>query len=142
MNSASSAFFKNTQDQKKSAKIKIYILTRAELLCPLCYEIPCSIYQALYVPSHINKNFYAYHFIEWIDGLLSSMQMLRNIPKTKVGNLLTNTSNSFTNFASTNLPIIFYKNESCYLPLQYLRVNKLTQFCKKFVYSLLLTESS
>jgi hypothetical protein len=23
------------------AKIKIYILTRAELLCPLCYEIPC-----------------------------------------------------------------------------------------------------
>ena len=24
------------------AKIKIYILTRAELLCPLCYEIPCS----------------------------------------------------------------------------------------------------
>jgi hypothetical protein len=24
------------------AKIKIYILTRAELLFPLCYEIPCS----------------------------------------------------------------------------------------------------
>ena len=23
------------------AEIKIYILTRAELLCPLCYEIPC-----------------------------------------------------------------------------------------------------
>jgi hypothetical protein len=23
------------------AKIKIYILTRAELLCHLCYEIPC-----------------------------------------------------------------------------------------------------
>ena len=25
------------------AKIKIYILRRAELLCSLCYEIPCSI---------------------------------------------------------------------------------------------------
>ena len=24
------------------AKIKIYILSRAELLCSLCYEIPCS----------------------------------------------------------------------------------------------------
>ena len=24
------------------AEIKIHILTRAELLCPLCYEIPCS----------------------------------------------------------------------------------------------------
>jgi hypothetical protein len=23
------------------AKIKIYLLTRAELLFPLCYEIPC-----------------------------------------------------------------------------------------------------
>ena len=27
---------------KISAKIKIYPLTRAELLFPLCYEIPCS----------------------------------------------------------------------------------------------------
>ena len=26
---------------KTSAKIKIYTLTRAELLCLLCYEIPC-----------------------------------------------------------------------------------------------------
>ena len=24
------------------AKIKIYVLTRAELLFPLCYEIPCT----------------------------------------------------------------------------------------------------
>jgi hypothetical protein len=24
------------------AEIKIYILLRAELLCPLCYEIPCN----------------------------------------------------------------------------------------------------
>ena len=24
------------------AEIEIYILTRAELLCPLCYEIPCN----------------------------------------------------------------------------------------------------
>ena len=24
------------------AKIEIYILTRAELLCPLCYEMPCT----------------------------------------------------------------------------------------------------
>jgi hypothetical protein len=24
------------------AKIKIYILTRVELLCRLCYEIPCT----------------------------------------------------------------------------------------------------
>ena len=23
------------------AKLKVYILTRAELLCTLCYEIPC-----------------------------------------------------------------------------------------------------
>ena len=52
-----------------------------------------------------------------IDGLLSSMQMLRKTSQKllKVGNLLTNTSDSFTNFASTNLPIIFYKNEYCYL---------------------------
>ena len=69
-----------------------------------------------YVPSRILKNFYAYHFIEWIDGLLSSMQKLRNIQKIKVGNnLLTDTSDSFTNFASTNLPIIFYENECCYV---------------------------
>ena len=27
---------------KTSAKIEIYILTRADLLCPLFYEIPCS----------------------------------------------------------------------------------------------------
>ena len=27
---------------KTSVKIEIYILTRAELLCPLCYEIPCT----------------------------------------------------------------------------------------------------
>ena len=27
---------------KISAKVEIYILTRAELLCSLCYEIPCS----------------------------------------------------------------------------------------------------
>ena len=26
---------------KISAKIKIYFLTRVELLCSLCYEIPC-----------------------------------------------------------------------------------------------------
>ena len=26
------------------AKIKIYILTKAELLCPLCYEIPCTLH--------------------------------------------------------------------------------------------------
>ena len=26
------------------AKIKIYVLTRAELLFTLCYEIPCSMY--------------------------------------------------------------------------------------------------
>jgi hypothetical protein len=26
-------------------KIKIYILTRAELLFNLCYEIPCRVYQ-------------------------------------------------------------------------------------------------
>ena len=32
------------------AKIKIYILTRAELLCPLCYEIPCTyLYLLLYI---------------------------------------------------------------------------------------------
>ena len=29
---------------KISAKVKIYNLTRAELLFPLCYEIPCTIY--------------------------------------------------------------------------------------------------
>ena len=27
------------------AKIKIYVLTRAELLFPLCYEIPCRLGQ-------------------------------------------------------------------------------------------------
>ena len=27
---------------KKLAKIKIYVLTRAELLFKVCYEIPCS----------------------------------------------------------------------------------------------------
>ena len=27
------------------AKIKVYVLTRAELLLPLCYEIPCIIDQ-------------------------------------------------------------------------------------------------
>ena len=30
------------------AKIKIYVLTRAELLFTLCYEIPCKIYPRLY----------------------------------------------------------------------------------------------
>ena len=30
-------------EPKISAKIKIYVLTRAELLCSLCYEIPCSV---------------------------------------------------------------------------------------------------
>ena len=29
---------------KLLAKIKIYVLTRAELLFPLCYEIPCTIF--------------------------------------------------------------------------------------------------
>ena len=28
---------------KMLAKIKIYTLTRAELLFPLCYEIPCNV---------------------------------------------------------------------------------------------------
>ena len=30
-------------EPKTSSKIKIYSLTRAELLCPLCYEIPCTL---------------------------------------------------------------------------------------------------
>ena len=34
------------------AKIKIYVLNRAELLITLCYEIPCSL---LYVVSKINQ---------------------------------------------------------------------------------------
>ena len=29
------------------AEIEIYILTRAELLCPLCYEIPCIMHASL-----------------------------------------------------------------------------------------------
>ena len=33
---------------KISAKIEIYILTRAELLCPLCYEMPCTTTARLY----------------------------------------------------------------------------------------------
>jgi hypothetical protein len=35
------------------AKIKIYILTRAELLCRLCYEIPCN-KQLLLRSIHLN----------------------------------------------------------------------------------------
>ena len=32
---------------KISAKIKIYILSRAKLLCSLCYEIPCTMQRML-----------------------------------------------------------------------------------------------
>ena len=35
------ALFDKHVELKILAKIKIYILTRAELLCSLCYEIPC-----------------------------------------------------------------------------------------------------
>ena len=34
------------------AKIKIYILTRAELLFNLCYEIPCTYLCDIYVPNY------------------------------------------------------------------------------------------
>ena len=33
----------NSVESKILAKVKIYILTRAELLFNLCYEIPCNI---------------------------------------------------------------------------------------------------
>ena len=35
------ALFHEHIGPKISVKIKIYILTRVELLCSLCYEIPC-----------------------------------------------------------------------------------------------------
>ena len=35
-------------EPKILAKIKIYVLTRAELLFTLCYEIPCSIFLLFY----------------------------------------------------------------------------------------------
>ena len=35
------------------SKIKIYILTDAELLFSLCYEIPCKIGQTIKIPSKI-----------------------------------------------------------------------------------------
>ena len=47
---------------KISAKIKIYILTRAELLCSLCYEIPCSSFQNNNVQWK-NSNMYCLLFI-------------------------------------------------------------------------------
>jgi hypothetical protein len=40
--------------QKKSAKIKIFVLNRAELLIHLCYEIPCT---PEYVSHFTNTNF-------------------------------------------------------------------------------------
>ena len=39
---------------KTLAEIDIYILTRAELLCPHCYEIPCSIYSRLVLKATTN----------------------------------------------------------------------------------------
>jgi hypothetical protein len=41
---------------KISAKIKIYIITKAELLITLCYEIPCSRRKIIISKSH--KVFY------------------------------------------------------------------------------------
>ena len=53
---------------KTLAKIKIYILTRAELLCLLCYEIPCiySIvevgkFSRFFTPTLISPHFFDSH---------------------------------------------------------------------------------
>ena len=37
---------------KKPAKINTYMLTRAELLITLCYEIPCKLYDVLFLVHH------------------------------------------------------------------------------------------
>ena len=37
---------------KTAANIKVYILTRSELLCSLCYEIPCILSAAIICKSH------------------------------------------------------------------------------------------
>ena len=46
---------------KISAKIKTYILTRAELLFSLCYEIPCTTYL---ISVLLNQDCYIYLYIE------------------------------------------------------------------------------
>ena len=43
------------------AKIKIHLLTRAELLCSLCYEIPCTTYL---ISVLLNQDCYIYLYIE------------------------------------------------------------------------------
>ena len=53
------------------AKIKIYVLTRAELLFNLCYEIPCTFSMALYHKWDVKYGFvYVLTFFSLIsDGL-------------------------------------------------------------------------
>ena len=80
------------------AKIKIYILTRAELLFNLCYEIPCS--------SEVNKSVskYSTFMLECMKGTLKRLKKRENrhsVHNSQVTkNSLQNRNNSFSYISS------------------------------------------
>ena len=46
---------------KKPAKINTYMLTRAELLITLCYEIPCNLKQGIDRKKSTDNSYYTLH---------------------------------------------------------------------------------
>ena len=76
---------------KISAKIKIYILTRAELLITLCNETPCS---RIYHPNFFESCFLTRKFVlspmdfEFLSGMLLPQNMNGTLLKIKDKNLL------------------------------------------------------
>ena len=63
---------------KVLSKIKIYVLTRAELLFKVCYEIPCSIFLIVHILKSLFKIFFFnfFFFPFWFTSIGFSLALL------------------------------------------------------------------
>ena len=93
---------------KISAKIKIYILSRAKSLCSLCHEIPCNVY----LTKKSTETYMTWLLIKYYSIVVSS-KLYDKVDSLHLKNSVTSvTFHMLLHFRA--VPLEFLKHESCF----------------------------